>query len=122
MKKVKVGEIAVARAGDKGDICNVTVVPYREEDYPILLKEVTVERVAKLYGPLVKDTVKRYEMPGSKILNFVMTQALSGGVSRSIALDIHGKSRGAILMDQLEIGVPDGFVPPKPGQIPSVEP
>ena len=105
MKTTKLREIAFSRSGDKGDISNVSVIPYDESHYEIIREQVTVERVKKAYGSLVKGSIKRYELPGVKALNFVMHKALEGGVSRSLCLDIHGKSRGAI-MGAIEIKMP----------------
>ena len=102
MAKVQLREVAFARSGDKGDTCNVGVVPYNEEDYEWLRREVTVDKVAELYGELVKGEIQRYEFDGIKALNFVMKEALSGGVSRSLNLDAHGKSMGNLML-RLEI-------------------
>jgi hypothetical protein len=41
----------------------------------------------------------RYELPNIAALNFVMTQTLGGGVTRSLALDAHGKSLSSALLD-----------------------
>jgi len=97
MKKVKLREIAFSRSGDKGDISNVSVIPYDENHYDLVREQVTVEKVKKAYGELVKGPIDRFELPGIKALNFVMYEALGGGVSRSLCLDVHGKSRGAIM-------------------------
>lgn len=104
MKKIKLREIALCRAGDKGDISNVSVIPYDEKNYDLVREHVTVEKVREAYGELVKGDIKKYELPGIKALNFVMYEALGGGVSRSLCIDLHGKSRGSI-MGQIEIEV-----------------
>ena len=105
MKRVKLRELALSRSGDKGDISNVSVIPYDEKYYDVIKKQVTVESVRAAYGALVQGEIKRFELPGIKALNFVMYGALGGGVSRSLCLDVHGKSRGAI-MGTIEIEVP----------------
>ncbi len=97
MKKVKLREIAFSRSGDKGNISNVSVIPYDEKHFEIIKDQVTIERVKDAYGTLVKGDIQRFELPGIKALNFVMYDALGGGVSRSLCLDVHGKSRGAIM-------------------------
>ena len=97
MNKIKLREIAISRSGDKGDISNVSVIPYDENDFDLIRKQVTVARVREAYGTLVTGEIKRFELPGIKALNFVMYGALGGGVSRSLCLDVHGKSRGAIM-------------------------
>ena len=94
---IKLREIAHSRAGDKGDISNVSVIPYDEAHYSLLKDQLTIDKVKRAYGDLVEGEVLRYELSGVKALNFVMHKALKGGVSRSLALDIHGKARGAIM-------------------------
>jgi len=106
MKKVKVRDIAFGRSGDKGDISNVLIIPSDEKNYDLLLRELTVERVKEAYKGMVKGEIKRYEVPGVKAINFVMYKALDGGVSKSLCIDVHGKSRCAILQD-MDIEVPE---------------
>lgn len=103
-------EVAFTRSGDKGDISNIGVVPYRAEDLGWLKEQVTEDRVRALFAGLVQGRVTRYELPGISALNFVLENALSGGVSRSLNLDAHGKS-WASLMLSLSIQPPDGWVP-----------
>ena len=110
MKTVPLREVAHARSGDKGDTSNVGVVAYDEADYPILRDQVTVERVRALYGTLVLGEIVRYELPNIGALNFVLRHALQGGVTTSLALDPHGKTRSSLILD-LPIDVPDSFVP-----------
>jgi hypothetical protein len=105
-RTVKLREIAFARSGDKNDTANVGVVPYDPADFELVKREVTVERVGALFGPLVRGTVTRYEMPGIAALNFVLEGALGGGVSRSLALDAHGKAYGSLMLE-LEVQVDD---------------
>ena len=100
---MKLREIAHARAGDKGDTSNVGLIAYRAEDYPLLCKMVTAERVRKHFGDMVKGEVVRYEMPKIHALNFVMQGALGGGVTRSLGIDAHGKSlSSALLMMEID--------------------
>ena len=110
MKTVLLRELAHARSGDKGDTSNVGVIAYDEVDYPILRDQVTVERVRVLYGSLVLGEIVRYELPNIGALNFVLRHALQGGVTTSLALDPHGKTRSSLILD-LPIDVPDSFVP-----------
>jgi hypothetical protein len=112
VKTVPLRELAHARSGDKGDTSNVGVIAYDEVDYPILLDQVTVGRVRDLFGSLVLGEVARYELPNIGALNFVLKGALQGGVTTSLALDPHGKTRSSLILD-LPIDVPDGYVPPR---------
>jgi hypothetical protein len=85
-------ELAHARSGDKGDTSNVSVIAYDAADYPRLERWVTAERVKAHLASVVRGDVTRYELPKLGALNFVLRQALHGGVTRSLALDAHGKS------------------------------
>ena len=95
-------DIAHARTGDKGNICNISLIAFDPRDYPRLVEHATPERVKALFAGIVRGDVRRYELPDLGALNFVMTRALGGGVTTSIALDAHGKSLSALLLD-LEI-------------------
>jgi hypothetical protein len=99
---MKLREIAHSRSGDKGDLSNISVIAFDEENYLLLLKRVTSERVAEQFANLGVGKVVRYEMPNVGALNFVIEGALGGGVTRSLALDAHGKSLSSLLLD-LEI-------------------
>lgn len=100
-------EIAHSRTGDKGDTCNVSLIAYRAEDYALLVREVTAERVGRQLAGIVRGEIVRYELPGIGALNFVLQRALGGGVTRSLALDAHGKSLSSALLS-LEIPRPGG--------------
>ncbi len=89
---MKLREIAHSRTGDKGNTSNISVIAYDEKHYPLLLKQVTSARVRAHFAGVVEGEVVRYELPNIAALNFVMTGALGGGVTRSLALDAHGKS------------------------------
>jgi hypothetical protein len=101
---MKLRDLAHSRTGDKGDTSNISVIAYREADYPLLVRHVTAERVKEFFSGVVKGEVVRYEMPGVAALNFVMYRALGGGVTRTLALDIHGKCLASAL---LELDVPE---------------
>ncbi len=109
MKRVQLREIAQARSGDKGDISNIAVVARTPEAYPILVAQLTADRVKGHFRELVGGRVDRYEVPKIRALNFVMREALGGGVTRSLALDAHGKTRSSWLL-ALEVEVPDELV------------
>ncbi len=96
---MKLREFAYSRSGDKGDISNLCVFVYDDKDWDLLRRELTVERVRKKFGDLVRGDITRYELPGTKGLNFVMTAALGGGVSRSLRADPHGKAYQSLILD-----------------------
>ncbi|MGC7101571.1 AtuA-related protein [Amycolatopsis lurida] len=84
-------EIAHCRAGDKGDTSILSLFPYRDEDFPLLVREVTAERVRAHLSGQLRGEVVRYVLPNLCALQFRCRQALEGGVTTSLALDTHGK-------------------------------
>lgn len=96
---MKLKEIAHSRTGDKGEISNISLIPYNEEDFGLLKEIVTPERVKEFFGEICDGEVKRYELEGVKALNFVLDKTLGGGVTRSLAIDKHGKSLGMALLE-----------------------
>ena len=96
---MKLSEIAHSRTGDKGNISNISVIAYEARDYELLREQVTAARVKAHFTGIVQGEVVRYELPNLSALNFVMDQALGGGVTRSLALDAHGKSLSSALLD-----------------------
>lgn len=105
---MKLREIAHARAGDKGNTLSVGVICYDERDYQTLVRELTVERVRAAYAPLVKGQIRRYELPLIGAVNFVLEEALAGGVTTSLSPDPHGKSLSSLMLD---IDLPDAAAP-----------
>lgn len=101
---MKLRELAHARAGDKGNISQLSVIAHDPGDYAFLAEHVTAERVRTHFAPTAVETVERYELPDLGALNFVLQGALSGGVTRSLALDAHGKCLSGVL---LEMELPD---------------
>jgi hypothetical protein len=99
-------ELAHSRSGDKGDTSNIGVIAYRPEFYPLILAQVTPQRVRAHFGELVKGPVTRYELPKFHAINLVLEQSLGGGVTRSLSLDPHGKSYSALILT-LHIEVPE---------------
>ncbi len=97
-------DIAHARAGDKGDVCNISLIAFDARDYPRLLAHATTERVKVLFAGIADGDVARHELPQLAALNFVITGALRGGVTRSLSLDAHGKSLSGLL---LTMEIPD---------------
>jgi hypothetical protein len=102
--KLPLARIAHCRSGDKGDVSNIGVIAYNERHYPVLLREVTAERVKAFFGTLVKGRVDRFELPNIGALNFVMYEALGGGGTVSLRVDAQGKTVGAALL-RMEIDV-----------------
>ena len=95
---IKVHELAHARAGDKGNTSNVSVIAYTDEAWTILREQLTVERVMAAYAHVANGPVTRYELPKLQALNFVIENALGGGVTISLAQDAHGKSLSYLML------------------------
>jgi non-ribosomal peptide synthetase component E (peptide arylation enzyme) len=95
---MKLRDIAHSRTGDKGNTSNISVIAYHEADYPFLREQVTAERVRAHFAGIITGDVTRYELPNIAALNFVLTGMLGGGVTRSLALDAHGKSLSSALL------------------------
>lgn len=101
---MKLREISHSRTGDKGNISVISVIAYDERNYEKIKAEVTVEKVRKQFEQIVKGKITRYEIESLGALNFVMENALGGGVTRSLSIDPHGKALSSLL---LEIEVSD---------------
>jgi len=91
-------ELAHTRTGDKGCRSTLSVIAYRAEDYPRLLAALTPQRIKAHFAGVVVGDVIRYELPHLQAMNFVMHQSLGGGVTRSLALDAHGKCLASALL------------------------
>lgn len=102
---MKLREIAHARAGDKGNTSNISVIAFDARHYAHLCEQLTEQRVREHFAGIVQGRVSRYELPLLGALNFVLHAALGGGVTRSLALDAHGKSLGMLMLD-LDIAEP----------------
>jgi len=96
---MKLWDIAHSRTGDKGNISNISLIAYDKKNYALLCEKVTSERVKQWFEDMVKGEVVRYELPQLGALNFVMYDALGGGVTRSLSLDMHGKGFSSYLLD-----------------------
>src|SRR6185295_20198717 len=103
--KIPLFQIAHARSGDKGDTANIGIIAYLPEHYPILVREVTAERVKQHFGELVRGDVIRYELPNLGALNFLLHESLNGGGTLSLRIDAQGKTFGAALL-RMEIEIP----------------
>jgi hypothetical protein len=89
---VRVYDLAHSRTGDKGNTSNISVICYEDKDWEFVRRTLTPERVMDAFKHIAKGPVRRYEVPNLKAFNFVIENALGGGVTRSLAQDIHGKS------------------------------
>jgi len=93
-----VRDIAHARAGDKGNTSNVNIWAYDPVDFELLKRSLTPERIKREFPKLVRGKVERYDIDHLCGLNFVLHDALEGGVNASLNLDSHGKSWSYLLL------------------------
>ena len=96
---VRLGDLAHARSGDKGNRANIGVVAYDAARYAWLKEHLTEALVAEYFRPLGIGAVRRYELPRILAFNFVIENALGGGAGRSLRLDSQGKALGVALLD-----------------------
>jgi hypothetical protein len=101
---MRLHELAHSRSGDKGTTADISVIAYQASDYEFLRTHVTADRVREHFADIVRGPVHRYELPQLHALKFVLPDALDGGVTRTLNLDIHGKSLSSCL---LELELPD---------------
>ncbi|KPH81103.1 AtuA-related protein [Bosea vaviloviae] len=103
---VKLREIASARAGDKGNTANIAVWAYDERHYPSIKRSLTEDRIRQAYPRLFRGRIRRFALDHLAGLNFVLDDALEGGVNTSLNLDAHGKSFSFLLLD-LDVEIED---------------
>jgi hypothetical protein len=102
---VQLIKIAHARSGDKGDTANVGLIALKPEHYPILVREVTAERVKRHFAGICKGEVERFELPNLNALNFLLHHSLGGGGVVSLKADPQGKTlSSALLRMEIEVG------------------
>jgi len=91
-------QLAHSRTGDKGNIVTISLIAFRKEDFHLLEEKVTAARVADHFSELIEGTVRRYALPQLGALHFVLHRPISHSVTRSLALDAHGKCLGSALL------------------------
>ena len=102
--KIELLKLAHARSGDKGDTANVGVIALENKYYPLLVREVTAEKVKAHFGEIVKGDVERFELPNLSALNFLLHESLGGGGTLSLMTDAQGKTFStALLRMKIEI-------------------
>lgn len=98
MRRRTLRELAHARAGDKGNRSNVCLFVYDLRHYATLAEQLTPARIKQAFGGVVRGEIRRYDLPRLGGFNFVMDDALEGGVNESLNLDSHGKSWSFLLL------------------------
>jgi hypothetical protein len=96
--KVQLVKLAHARSGDKGDTANIGLIALEENLYPILVREVTAERVKQHFRGVCHGDVERFELPNLGALNFLLHESLGGGGTLSLMTDAQGKTFSTALL------------------------
>jgi hypothetical protein len=108
MARILLLHLAHARSGDKGDTANVGVIALRPEYYPVLVEQLTTERVKQHFAGIVHGDVERFELPNLEALNFLLHNALGGGGTVSLKTDAQGKVLSTAIL-RMEVEVPDAL-------------
>jgi hypothetical protein len=98
-RRIRLGELAHTRSGDKGDRSNIGVVANDAAAYEWLEAHLTERAIAEYFRPMGVGRVQRYELPRLRAFNFVIDRALAGGASRSLRIDTQGKALGTFLLE-----------------------
>jgi hypothetical protein len=104
--RIQLVKLAHARSGDKGDTANVGIIALREEVYPLLVREVTADRVKDHFKGICHGEVERFELPNLGALNFLLHESLGGGGTLSLMTDAQGKTFSTALL-RMEIEISD---------------
>jgi hypothetical protein len=106
MTRIRLLHLAHARSGDKGDTANVGVIARDPDFYPILVEQLTTERVGEHFAGICLGGVERFELPNLQALNFLLHNALGGGGTVSLKTDAQGKTLSTAML-RMELEVPD---------------
>jgi hypothetical protein len=106
MPRIQLLHLAHARSGDKGDTANVGVIALKPEFYPVLVEQLTVDRVKQHFQGMVHGDVERFELPNLEALNFLLHNALGGGGTVSLKTDAQGKVYSTAIL-RMEVDVDD---------------
>jgi len=104
--RVQLTKLAHARSGDKGDTANVGLIALKDEFYPILVREVTADRVKEHFRGICRGDVERFELPNLGALNFLLHESLGGGGTLSLMTDAQGKTFSTALL-RMEVEISD---------------
>ena len=109
--KVPLHAVAHGRAGDKGNRSSISVIPFYSDAYKHIVFQITEDIVFQLFRHKGATAVRRYELPKLPALNFVIDDALEGGVNGSLSVDSHGKTLSFFLLGELTVTVPESCLP-----------
>lgn len=116
-RQVPLHALAHGRTGDKGNRLNASVIAYDAADWPLLVEQVTEARVHALFAHKGATAVRRYLLPNLAAMNFVIEDALEGGVNAALGLDTHGKTLSFLLLG-LPVSLPEDRARRLTGMVP----
>ncbi len=105
---VQLLHLAHARSGDKGDTANIGVIAYEPDFFPVLVEQLTTERVKQHFEGICRGPVERFELPNLHALNFLLHNSLGGGGTVSLRTDAQGKTLSTAML-RMEIEVPEAL-------------
>jgi hypothetical protein len=109
LRTVRLGRVAHARSGDKGDASNVGLIVDSPRLYEVLAPQVTAERVKEHFAAVCRGPVERFEVPNLLAFNFILHDSLGGGGTESLITDAQGKTHAQGLL-HMEVEVPAELV------------
>jgi hypothetical protein len=106
VQRVRLGTIAYARSGDKGDHANIGVAARSPEAFEFLRETLSAQRVRGFFRDRIAGQAVRYELRNLLAFNFLLFNALGGGGTLSLRVDHQGKTLAQGLLT-MELDVPD---------------
>ncbi|GAB7342429.1 hypothetical protein MBLNU457_g0639t1 [Dothideomycetes sp. NU457] len=110
-RKVRLGDVALGRSGDKGGNLNFGLFVDGQDRWDWLRSYMTIEKVAELLQLEMRDdsSIERVEFPKMHAVHFVVYGILGRGVSSSKRLDGFGKGFVDYFRDKL-VDVPESLL------------
>ncbi len=105
---MRVGDIATGRAGDKGNVLDLTLVARDDAAYASLERVLSAQAVRTVLNRVVPGPVLRYEIPGLRALKFVAPEALAGGVYASLRPGLHWQKAAIWLLLDIDLDLDIG--------------
>lgn len=100
---MRVGDIAAGRAGDKGDVLDLTLVARDAAAYALLERALSAAALRAMLNRVVPGPLLRYELPGLFALKYVMPEALAGGVYATLRPGLHWQKAAIWLLLDLDV-------------------
>jgi hypothetical protein len=106
---VTLHEVAHSRAGDKGHLITLSLVPYDAGWFDVLKEAVQPTDVRRHLQDRVVGRVVRFELPLLPALTFICARGSTDSVTTSLHIDGHGKTMSSALLE-MQIDVSEAVV------------